>query len=91
MAAHAVNMARQQGLKVGMLHLTTLWPFNDKLLLDVAENTDAIIVAELNLGQIVHEVERASRMKVPVHLVGHAGGTIIEPETLLAKIVEVAK
>ena len=68
----------------------TLWPFNDKLVADVADNTKAIIVAELNLGQIVHEVERASRLKVPVHLVSHAGGGIIEPETILAKIVEVA-
>jgi 2-oxoglutarate ferredoxin oxidoreductase subunit alpha len=87
--AHAVTLARAQGLKVGMLHLTTLWPFNDSLLRNVADNTKAIIVAELNLGQIVHEVERATRMKVPVHLVSHAGGTIIEPETILAKIVEV--
>jgi 2-oxoglutarate ferredoxin oxidoreductase subunit alpha len=89
-ASHAVSMARKKGLKVGLLRLTTLWPFNDALLENVADNTKSIIVAELNLGQIVHEVERATRRKVPVHLVDHAGGTIIEPETLLAKIEEVA-
>jgi 2-oxoglutarate ferredoxin oxidoreductase subunit alpha len=89
-ASHAVSLARQKGLKVGLLHLTTLWPFNDGLLKNLADNTRAIIVAELNLGQIVHEVERATRQKVPVHLVDHAGGTIIEPETILKKIEEVA-
>ncbi len=88
-ASHAVGLARSKGLKVGLLHLTTLWPFNDKLIADVADNTKSIIVAELNLGQLVHEVERASRCKVPVHLLGHAGGAIIDPETMLKKIEEV--
>lgn len=88
-AAHAVSLARAKGLKVGLLHLTTIWPFNDKLLAEVADHTKAIITAELNLGQVVHEVERATRMKVPVHLVSHAGGAVIEPENILAKIVEV--
>lgn len=90
-AAHAVSQARKKGLKVGLLHLTTLWPFNDALLENIADNTKSIIVAELNLGQIVHEVRRATKCKVPVHLVDHAGGAIIEPETLLAKIEEVVR
>ncbi len=90
-AAHAVNLARQHGKKVGLLHLTTLWPFNDRLMQEVAQNTKAVVVAELNLGQMVHEVRRAVCGRVPVHLIDHAGGAIIEPETLLAKIEEVAK
>ena len=88
-AAHAVNMARAEGLKVGLLKLTTIWPFNDRLIAETAEKTKSIIVAELNLGQLVHEVERASRCRVPVHLLGHPGGAIIEPEAILAKIKEV--
>jgi 2-oxoglutarate ferredoxin oxidoreductase subunit alpha len=86
---YAVELARQAGFKVGLLKLVTLWPFNDQLLKDVAASTKALIVAEMNLGQIVHEVERASEMAVPVHLVGHAGGAIIEPETIVDKIREV--
>jgi len=89
-AAHAVNLARKKNMKVGLLHLTTLWPFNDRLVREVADNTRAIIVAELNLGQMVHEVRRSVCDKVPVHLLSHAGGSIIEPETILAKIEEVA-
>ncbi len=88
-AAYAVEQARQQGLKVGQLRLITLWPFNDRLIRDVAQNTRSIIVAEMNLGQMVHEVRRAVGDKVPVHLIDSAGGAIIEPETILAKIKEV--
>jgi 2-oxoglutarate/2-oxoacid ferredoxin oxidoreductase subunit alpha len=88
-ASYAVQLARQQGLKVGLLRLITLWPFNDELIEEIADSTKAIIVAEMNLGQIVHEVERATCRRVPVHLVGHAGGAIIEPEVIVEKIKEV--
>ena len=90
-AAYAVELAREKGLKVGLLRLVTLWPFNDRLIRDVADKTGALVVAEMNLGQLVHEVERATRCKVPVHLMGHAGGAIIEPEALVEKIEEVAR
>ena len=73
------------------MRLVTLWPFNDRLIRDVADKTGALVVAEMNLGQLVHEVERATRCKVPVHLMGHAGGAIIEPEALVEKIEEVAR
>jgi 2-oxoglutarate ferredoxin oxidoreductase subunit alpha len=88
-AEYAVQLARDAGHRVGLLKLVTLWPFNDRLIREVAGSTKALIVAEMNLGQIVHEVERASRLEVPVHLVGHAGGAIIEPEIIVEKIEEV--
>ncbi len=88
-AAHAVEQARSAGHKVGNIKFVTLWPFNDDLIKEVAQNTKQIIVAEMNLGQMVHEVERAVGGKVPVHLLGHAGGGIIEPEKIIAKIEEV--
>jgi 2-oxoglutarate ferredoxin oxidoreductase subunit alpha len=88
-AAYAISQAREQGLKVGELRLITLWPFNQKLIQQVAEKSKSIIVAEMNMGQMVTEVERAVQGKVPVHLLGTAGGGIIEPETILAKIKEV--
>lgn len=90
-ASYAVKLARQQGLKVGMVKLTTLWPFNDRLFRDISQSSRSILVAELNLGQMVHEVRRAVAGKVPVHLLDHAGGGIIAPETLVAEIAEVAK
>ncbi len=88
-AAYAIKQARDEGLKVGHVRLVTLWPFNDKLIQEVAENTKSIVVVEMNLGQIVQEVKRAVAGKVPVELLGSAGGAIIEPETIIAKIKEV--
>jgi len=87
---YAVQLARDEGYKVGLLRLVTLWPFNDRVIREVAAATKALIVVEMNLGQVVHEVERACARSVPVHLVGHAGGAIIEPETIVEKIKEVA-
>ncbi|MCK9462944.1 MAG: 2-oxoacid:acceptor oxidoreductase subunit alpha [Proteobacteria bacterium] len=90
-AAYAVDLARRQGVKAGLVKLVTLWPFNDRLMRDIAASTKNIIVAEMNLGQMVHEVERAVAGKVPVHLVGQAGGAIVEPEAIVAKIQEVLR
>jgi 2-oxoglutarate ferredoxin oxidoreductase subunit alpha len=90
-AAYAVDLARQHGVKTGLVKLVTLWPFNDRLMRDIAASTKNIIVAEMNLGQMVHEVRRAVAGKVPVHLVGQAGGAIVEPEAIVAKIQEVLR
>ena len=90
-AEYAVELARQQGIKAGLVKLVTLWPFNERLMRDVAASTKNIIVAEMNLGQVVHEVRRAVADRVPVHLVGQAGGAIVEPEAIVAKIQEVAR
>jgi 2-oxoglutarate/2-oxoacid ferredoxin oxidoreductase subunit alpha len=90
-AEYAVKTARLQGMKVGMVHLTTLWPFNDRLFREIADNTAAVLVAELNLGQMVHEIRRACEGKVPVYLSDHAGGGVITPEALFAEIARAVK
>ena len=43
----------------------------------------------MNLGQMIHEVRRAVAEKVPVHFVGQAGGAIVAPEAIVAKMKEV--
>jgi 2-oxoglutarate ferredoxin oxidoreductase subunit alpha len=90
-AAYTAELARAEGLKVGLLRLVTLWPFHERLIAGLVKRTKSIVVAEMNLGQIFHEVERATCRRIPVHLLGHAGGAIIEPETLLARIKEVLR
>jgi 2-oxoglutarate ferredoxin oxidoreductase subunit alpha len=49
-----------------------------------------MVVAEINLGQMVREVERAAAGQCKVRLVGHAGGTVHKPEDILKAIREVA-
>ncbi len=59
-ALEAVRRAREEGLKVGLLKLVTVWPFHDELVKGVAERVKKIVVPEMNLGKYVGEVERAS-------------------------------
>jgi len=60
-ALSAVRKAREAGVKAGLLRLTTLWPFPDWHISHLAKQVDAIVVPEMNYGQIVREVERAAK------------------------------
>jgi len=87
-ARRAVREARSQGIPAGMLRLISLWPFPEKLIKALAKDMDALIVAEMNLGQISREVERQARRSVIG--VFHAGGAMIPPEPILNAIQEAA-
>jgi 2-oxoglutarate ferredoxin oxidoreductase subunit alpha len=87
-ARRAVKDARNLGIPVGFLRLVSLWPFPKNLIYSLAERMDAFIVAEMNLGQMSHEVERHA--KQPVYGVHHAGGEMMPPEPILETIKEVA-
>jgi len=90
-AQRAIELAREQGLRVGKLRLITVWPFPDKWIRRLAERVHAFVVPELNLGQIVREVERASCGLARVISVPHAGGTVHQPEQILEGILEAVK
>jgi 2-oxoglutarate ferredoxin oxidoreductase subunit alpha len=79
----AVEEARAQGIKAGLLRLITTWPFPEDKIRKLAERVKGFVTVEINLGQIHLEVERAARGKAPAFLVGHAGGTIIPPERVI--------
>jgi 2-oxoglutarate ferredoxin oxidoreductase subunit alpha len=85
----AMQQAREMGLKVGFLRLITVWPFAEAQIRALADRVKGFVTVEINLGQIHLEVLRAAAGKVPCHLVGHAGGTIISPEQVINKIREV--
>lgn len=88
---YAASLARDKGANVGTVQLVTIWPFNDSAILDIAKRTKHVIVAEMNLGQIVGEVRRVVGQTVPVHLIGNAGGKTIEPHIIVNKILEVTQ
>jgi 2-oxoglutarate ferredoxin oxidoreductase subunit alpha len=90
-AQRAIEMAREKDVKVGKFRLITAWPFPEKKMKEIASRTDAIVVAEINLGQMVREVERAVAGEVPVKFVGHSGGSVHNPEDILKAIMEVAR
>ncbi len=85
-ARAAVESARAEGIRVGLIRPITLWPFPHQEVADVADQVDRLIVAEMNLGQMVGEVERAAAGRT--EFVGHfrAHGEPITPGDLLAAI-----
>jgi 2-oxoglutarate ferredoxin oxidoreductase subunit alpha len=90
-AMTAVEMARHKGLKVGHLRLVIVWPFPATRIRELAKTVKAFVVPELNMGQMVLEVERIAAGRATVVSVPHAGGTVHEPEVILASILEVAR
>jgi TPP-dependent indolepyruvate ferredoxin oxidoreductase alpha subunit len=64
-ARQAVRIAREGGLKVGFLRARTIWPFPGREVKDMADRVRAIVVPELNLGQLAHEVEWGGRRQGP--------------------------
>ena len=90
-AQRAIDMARDKGIKVGKFRLITAWPFPERQIAAIAEKVKALVVPELNLGQMVREVERAAAGKAAVRLVPHAGGSVHKPEDILNAILEVTR
>ena len=81
----AVDMARKEGIKAGMLRLITIWPFPYEF---IKKYSVDYIVAEINYGQIYHKVREYSSN---VHLLPKMGGEIHTPDEILHKIREVRK
>jgi 2-oxoglutarate ferredoxin oxidoreductase subunit alpha len=90
-AAAAIEQARAEGIKVGHLRLVITWPFPAKKIKAIAGRVKALLTVEVNMGQMVLEVERAVQGKARVRGLGHAGGTVHEPEAILGAIREAVR
>ena len=85
-AARPVRLAREMGLKVGLLKLITVWPFPEDTIRELAAQVRAFVVPEINMGQIALEVERCAGGQADTILVPHAGGGLHDSEQVLAAI-----
>ncbi len=86
-AREAVDMARAEGIKVGLLRPITLWPFpEDRIYELAAKGVKAFLVAEINFGQIVYEVQRCTDGHCPTYLAPRMGGSIHTPEELVERL-----
>jgi 2-oxoglutarate ferredoxin oxidoreductase subunit alpha len=90
-AHRAMDLAREEGIKTGMLRLLTVWPFFEERIRELAEKVKAFVTVEMNLGQIALEVERCVAGKAGCYLAGHAGGDVHKPEDILEVIKEAVK
>lgn len=85
-AYETVDMARAEGLKVGLVRPVTIWPFAEAQMKELAGSVKGILVHELNCGQYVHEVERAVNGKVPVSLYAKYDNEPATPAQLLEEV-----
>ena len=85
-AKTALKMARDAGIKVGMIRLQTIWPFPVKRLNEFGKQVSKLIVPELNLGQIAHEVEHAVQSFDKVVKVNKINGEPIHPNEIFEKL-----
>ncbi len=90
-ALRALRMLREDGVKVGLLKLNTIWPFAEDLIRDLAKKVDAFAVVEVNFGQIALEVERCSGGKALTSLIPHAGGGIHNPRQIVAGVEKILR
>ena len=79
----AVEIAREEGLKVGLFRPITLWPFPTKEIAQMAKGKKGVLVAEINAGQMVQDVRLAINGAVPVEQFGRLGGIVPEPEEIV--------
>ena len=88
-ARYAVNEMREQGIKAGLFRPLTIWPFPEKRTAELAKQCKAIVVAEMNLGQMVYEVDRVSRGECVVVHEGRVDGEPVNPGQIIGKVKEV--
>lgn len=79
----AVELAREEGIKVGLFRPITLWPFPSKTIAQAAKGKKGILVSEINAGQMVQDVRLAMNGALPVEHFGRLGGIVPEPEEIV--------
>jgi 2-oxoglutarate ferredoxin oxidoreductase subunit alpha len=87
-ARAAVRIARDRGLPVGLFRPITLWPFAEERIAAFANEKRTLLVAEMNMGQLALEVERASHGSCPVYRLNRVDGDAISPEQILEKVAK---
>lgn len=79
----AVEMARKEGIKVGLLRPITLWPFPYKKLAELSKQVKGMLTVEMNAGQMVEDVRLAANGAVIVEHYGRMGGIIPSPDEVI--------
>lgn len=86
MCQKTVELARAEGIKVGLLRPITLWPFPTKQIAELAQHAKGFLVPELNAGQMVEDVRLAVNGKVRVEHYGRLGGMLFSPNEILENL-----
>ena len=90
-AKKVIAIAREQGVKVGLLRPITLWPFPYGKIAELGKKVKGILSLEINAGQMVEDIRLAVECKVPVQWYGRLGGIIPEPEEVVEEIKKMTR
>ena len=90
-AQTAVKMARQRGIRAGLLRPIRLWPFPERRISQLADEARGFLVVEKNAGQMIDDVRVAVGGQAPVKFLGRMGGMVPMPDEILASIVKLSE
>jgi 2-oxoglutarate ferredoxin oxidoreductase subunit alpha len=82
----SVQIAREHGLKVGLLRPITLFPFPTKRIHELAGKVKGMLSVEMSAGQMVEDVQLAVNGLVPVYHFGRMGGIVTTPEEVVESL-----
>jgi 2-oxoglutarate ferredoxin oxidoreductase subunit alpha len=82
----AMQLAREKGLRVGLLRPITLFPYPSKRLAELSSKVGSVLTVEMNAGQMLEDVRLAVEGRCPVYFKGRMGGMIPSPEEVLEAI-----
>ncbi len=85
-AKSAIEVARQEGIKVGLIRPITLFPFPERAMAEAAKRVKRFLVVEMNMGQMVEDVRLTVNGKTPVSFYGRPGGAILVVEDIVQQI-----
>jgi 2-oxoglutarate ferredoxin oxidoreductase subunit alpha len=82
----AVDKAREEGIKAGLIRPITVWPFPEKTIAEAAKKVDNMLVVEMSMGQMVEDVRLYANGQCNVSFFGRTGGIVPSPAEVLAEI-----
>ena len=83
----AIDKARKEGIKVGLIRPITLWPFPEKAIWKHTAHTKVFLSVEMSMGQMVDDIKLACRCAKPVEFYGRTGGVIPTPKEVYDEII----
>jgi 2-oxoglutarate ferredoxin oxidoreductase subunit alpha len=88
-AKEAIVRAQKEGVTSRLLRIITMWPFPEREVRQALDRARAVIIPEMNQGQMIHEVQRLNTRNVPVHPLSRFDGELITPAEIMTRIREV--